>query len=207
MAEQNVPDLRDTEYNIGELVIYCARSASHSPRVMFRLMQKHTPRPHTRLPAADGRKLLAEQSVRRGLMGGIAVALALCWLWAVFSVLTGRVFPWFSILIGAVIGVAVQRFGRGLDWRFPVLALVIAGVAAYAGNLMIGVFETGRYIDAEPVRVMGGVSFDTMRNFFNNTISPIDHIYAFSACGVAAFFANRRLKRHEVLGLRTMDKD
>jgi len=101
----------------------------------------------------------------------------------------------------------VQRFGRGLDWRFPVLALVIAGVAAYAGNLMIGVFETGRHIDAEPIRVMGGVSFDTMRNFFNNTISPIDHIYAFSSCGVAAFFANRRLKRHEVLGLRTMGED
>ena len=100
----------------------------------------------------------------------------------------------------------MQRFGRGLDWRFPVMAAAIAVLAAYAGNLLIGVLETGRYIEAEPIRVLGGLSADTMRNFFRNTIGPIDHIYAFCAAGVAAFFANRRLKRHEVLGLRTMDK-
>ena len=171
---------------------------------MFRLKQKHSPKPTDRLPAADGKRLLEEQSIRRGTMGSIVAALILCWLWALFSMLTGRVFPWFSILIGAIIGMAMQRFGRGLDWRFPVIAMVVAGVAAYLGNLMIGVLETGRYIEAEPVRVMGGLSRDTIRNFFRNTISPVDHIYAFSACGVAAFFANRRLKRHEVLGLRTM---
>lgn len=108
------------------------------------------------------------------------------------------------MLIGTVIGVAMQRFGRGLDWRFPVLAIIVAGIAAYAGNLMIGVLETGRYIDASPMRVVGGLSADTIRYFFRNTISPIDHIYAFCACGLAAFFANRRLKRHEVLGLRTL---
>ena len=173
---------------------------------MFRLKQKHSPDKRKQLPPADGHKLLAEQSVRRGTLGTLAVALLLCWAWAMFAMLTGRVFPWFTILMGAVIGMAMQRFGRGLDWRFPVIAMVIAGLAAYAGNLMIGVFETGRYIDAEPVRVMGGLSFDTLRNFFRNTISPVDHIYAFSACGVAAFYANRRLKRHEVLGLRTMDQ-
>ena len=156
---------------------------------------------------ADGKRLLAEQSVRRGMMGSIAVAFLLCWLWALFAMLTGRVFPWFSIIIGALIGMAMQRFGRGLDWRFPVMAVVIAGVAAYAGNLMIGIFETGRYIEEEPIRVVGGLSLDTMRNFFRNTISPVDHIYAFSACGVAAFFANRRLKRHEVLGLRMLDME
>lgn len=174
---------------------------------MLRLKQKHTPKSAERLPPADGRRLLAEQSLSRGLLGSIAVALLLCWLWAMSSMATGRVFPWFSIVMGALIGLAMQRFGRGLDWRFPVLALIVAGVAAYAGNLMIGILETGRYIEAEPIRVMGGLSLDTMRNFFRNTISPVDHIYAFCACGVAAFFANRRLKRHEVLGLRTINKD
>jgi hypothetical protein len=172
---------------------------------MFRLKQKHSRHPRDKRPPADGRRLLAEQSLWRGLLGSIAVGLLLCWLWALFSTMTGRVFPWFSVLIGAAIGISMQRFGRGLDWRFPVLAVVVAGVAAYAGNLMIGVLETGRYIDAAPINVVGGLSADTMEYFFRNTISPIDHIYAFCACGVAAFFANRRLKRHEVLGLRTMD--
>jgi hypothetical protein len=103
---------------------------------MFRLKHKHTPKKGTRLPPADGRRLLAEQSVSRGLLGTIAVAVLLCWGWALLSMLTARVFPWFTIVMGAIIGLAMQRFGRGLDWRFPVMALVIAGIAAYAGNLM-----------------------------------------------------------------------
>jgi len=172
---------------------------------MLRLKQKHTPPRHKRLPPADGRKLLAEQSILRGTLGSVAVALMLAWGWALFAMATNRVFPWFTILMGALIGMAMQRFGRGLDWRFPVTALVIAGVASYFGNLMIGVFETGRYIEANPFSVLRGLSFDTLRYFFRNTINPVDHIYAFSACGVAAFFANRRLKRHEVFGLRTME--
>ena len=174
---------------------------------MFRLKQKHAQKRGERLPPADGRKLIAEQSVLRGFLGTLGVALLLSWGWALFAMATGRVFPWFSILMGALIGIAMQRFGRGLDWRFPVMAVVIAGLAAYFGNLMIGVLETGRYIEADPLRVLAGLSADTLRNFFRNTIGPIDHIYAFSACGVAAFFANRRLKRHEVLGLRTMEKN
>ena len=173
---------------------------------MFRLKQNHAQKSGDRVPPADGRKLLSEQSVVRGFVGTVAVALLLSWVWALFSMSTGRVFPWFSIAIGALIGMAMQRFGRGLDWRFPVMAVLIAGVTAYFGNLMIGVLETGRYIEAETVSVLAGLSADTMHNFFRNTIGPIDHIYAFSACGVAAFFANRRLKRHEVLGLRTMDQ-
>lgn len=174
---------------------------------MFRLKQKHTPKPQTRLPPADGRRLIAEQSLLRGTLGSIAVALLLCWGWALLSMASGRVLPWATILMGAIIGIAMQRFGRGLDWKYPVAAIVITGIASYFGNLMIGVLETGRYIEASPMEVLRGLSSDTMRYFFRNTINPIDHIYAFSACGVAAFFANRRLKRHEVLGLRTVDRE
>lgn len=169
---------------------------------MFRLKQKHSHQATDKRPPADGLRLLAEQSVIRGVVGSIVVALLLCWLWAMLSVTSGRIFPWFSVLNGAVIGIAMQRFGKGLDWEFPVLAAVVAGLAAYTGNLVIGVFETGRYIEAAPFGVLGGLSADTMKNFFQITINPIDHIYAFCACGVAAFFANRRLKRHEVFGLR-----
>jgi hypothetical protein len=106
-------------------------------------------------------------------------------------------------LLGALIGLAVQRFGRGLDWRFPLLAAVLACITAYLGNLTIGVVETGRYIEASPLRVFAGLSPDTMHNFFGTTIGPVDHIYAFCAAGVAAFLANRRLNRQEVLAVRT----
>ena len=128
------------------------------------------------------------------------------WIWARVSMETGRVFPWFSILIGTIVGLAVQRVGRGLDWRFPVIAAVLAWAGAYAGNLIIGIVETGRYIEARPLSVLIGLSRDTMENFFANTVSTIDHIYAFCAAGVASFLAKRRLNRREVLAIRKMDK-
>jgi hypothetical protein len=106
-----------------------------------------------------------------------------------------------------LVGIAMQRFGRGLDWRFPLSAGLVAGVAAYAGNLMIGILETGRYIEAQPLQVVSGLSVDTIRYFFRNTINPIDHIYAFCSAGIAAFFALRRLNRREVLALRTYKKE
>ena len=129
------------------------------------------------------------------------------WIWALISMQTGRVFPWFSILIGGFVGLGVQRFGRGLDWRFPVIAAVLAWVGAYVGNLMIGIVETGRYIEADSFSVFVGLSRDTMENFFANTVSPVDHIYAFCAAGVASFLAKRRLNRREVVAIRTMGKE
>jgi hypothetical protein len=171
---------------------------------MFRLRQKHSRRRPEQFAKPDVRKILAEQSLVRAAGGSLAVTLLLSWLFAVFSMNSGSVFPWVPVLMGAVIGLSVQRFGRGLDWRFPLLAAVMACIGAYFGNLMIGVLETGRYIEEPVIRVLGGLSRDTMENFFSNTINPVDHIYAFCAAGVAAFLANRRLNRREVLAVRTV---
>ena len=145
---------------------------------MLRLQKKHSGKQKHTGPKPDGARILAQQSVSRAIIAGIAVVLLFGWMWAFLSVETGRVFPWFSILIGVFIGIGVQRYGRGLDWRFPVIAALIAWAGAYVDNLMIGILETGRYIEAAPVRVFAGLSKDTMENFFANTVTPVDHIYA-----------------------------
>ncbi len=174
---------------------------------MFRLQKKHSPKQQDTGPKPDAALILAQQSVGRAFAGGSAAVLVLGWLWATLSVATGRVFPWLSILIGAVVGLAVQRYGRGLDWRFPVIAALIAWSGAYVGNLMIGIVETGRYIEVGPFSVFAGLSRDTMENFFANTVSPVDHIYAFCSAAVASYLAKRRLNRREVLAIRIMEKE
>jgi hypothetical protein len=174
---------------------------------MFRLPKKHSGIQSDTGPKPDGVLILAQQSVGRAIGGGVAVVLVFGWIWATLSVATGRVFPWLSILIGALVGLAVQRYGRGLDWRFPVIAAFIAWSGAYAGNLMIGIVETGRYIEAGVFSVFVGLSRDTMENFFANTVSPVDHIYAFCAGGVASYLGKRRLNRRETLAIRQMDKE
>lgn len=174
---------------------------------MLRLKKKHSPKPKQAGPPPNANLILAQQSVGRALAGGVVVVLVFGWLWAIASMQTGRVFPWLTVLLGAFVGLVVRAYGRGLDWRFPVIAATLTWAGAYADNLMIGIVETGRYIEADSLSVFFGLSKDTMENFFANTVNAIDHIYAFCAASVAAFLANRRLNRHEVLALRTLKKD
>ena len=174
---------------------------------MLRLQKKHSRIQSHTGPKPDALRILAQQSVGRAIGGGVAVLLVFGWVWATLSVATGRVFPWVSILIGAIVGLAVQRYGRGLDWRFPVIAACLAWTGAYVGNLLIGIVETGRYIEAGVFSVFAGLSKDTMEYFFANTVSPVDHIYALCAAGLASYLAKRRLNRREVLAIRTMDAD
>jgi hypothetical protein len=174
---------------------------------MLRLQKKHAGIQADKGPKLDGAQILAQQSIGRAIGGGIAVVLVFGWIWATLSVTTGRVFPWLSVLIGALVGVAVRRYGRGLNWRFPVIAALLAWIGAYTGNLIIGIVETGRYLDAGVFNVFAGLSKDTMENFFTITVSPVDHIYAFCAAGVASFLAKRRLNRREILAIRTMESE
>lgn len=173
---------------------------------MLRLQKKHSGIQAHKGPKPDAALILAQQSVWRAIVGGIAVVLVLGWFWAILSVQTGRIFPWFTVLIGAIVGLAVQRYGRGLDWRFPAIAALVAWSGAYVDNLIIGIVETSRYIEAAPVSVAAGLSRDTMQNFFANTVTPVDHVYALCAAGVASFFAKRRLSRREVHALRTLNE-
>jgi hypothetical protein len=174
---------------------------------MLRLKKKHAPKQRPAGPPPDARRILAQQSVGRAVLGGVAVVLVLGWLWATVSVATGKVFPWVTILIGGLVGFAIRHYGRGIDWRYPVIAALLAWSGAYVANLIIGIVETGRYIEAASFRVLLGLTGGTMENFFANTINPTDHIYAFCAAGLAAFLANRRLNRYEVLAVRNLRKD
>lgn len=156
-----------------------------------------------RLPPADPQKLIAAQSLRRALLGGVAAALLMSWTWMYLALLTGRVFPWFSILQGIVIGLAVRRFGLGLDWRFPLTAAVLAWVGAYAGNVLIAIPTTAEELGVSGFAIVRGLTWWSFQVFFDEVITVVDHIYAFCAVAVAAFYAKRRLNRREEFALRT----
>ena len=162
---------------------------------MFRLEQKHSHK--VAQVTADAEKLLAVQSVRAAVTGAVIAIICFNLLWAYSASISGRFYPWVSIVQGGVIGLAVQRSGRGLDWRFPLIAGVAAWIGSFSGNLFIALVFTG----AET----GGIDISWLQileSFYRNTVTVIDVIYAFCAAAVAMFFSKRRLKRHEVLALR-----
>ncbi len=164
---------------------------------MFRLRQRHSRHLHEANTPVSAEKLIAAQSVRAAVTGAAIAIICSNVMWAYTASVSGRFFPWVSIVQGVVIGIAVQKTGRGLDWRFPLIAGLAAWLGAFSGNLFTAVVFTGTENG-----LAGSSWWQILTSFYVHTVSVIDIIYAFSAVAVATFYSKRRLNRHEVLALR-----
>jgi hypothetical protein len=173
---------------------------------ILRLRKKHSGglEPPRRRP--DPVKLLQAQSTAGAMVGGLGALVLMSAVWTCAALLSDRVFPWFSIVQGAAIGLAVRRYGRGIHWRFPVLAAVLAWTGAFLGNFVIALPTTTGELGASAFEVLRGLTWWSFETFFDEVITVVDYIYAFSAAAVAAFWSKRRLNRHEVYALRTMNE-
>ena len=174
---------------------------------MLRPRQEHDSPHDEPIERPDREALVASQSVAGAVIAGVVAMFAMCALWTALTVATGRIFPWFTILGGAFIGLAVRRYGRGFDYRFPLVAVVLACAGAVLGNLVIALPETTRQLDAGVWQVVRGLTWRSFELFFDEVITVVDYIYAGVASALAAFYSRRRLDRHEEFALRTMTRD
>ncbi len=171
---------------------------------MLRLKKKHdTPTDEVVTPP-DPRALIAAQSPGKAIVAGALAVLTLCVLWTAITIATGRIFPWFSIVLGAIVGRVVRRYGLGLDYRFPLIAALLVCTGALLGNLMIAIPTTTDELDAGAWQVIRGLTWRSFEIFFDEVITAVDYIYAGFATALAVFYSRRRLRREEEFALRTM---
>jgi len=170
---------------------------------MFRLNQKHSKKTPGRPAPASAIALVRAQSPRRALMGAIGSVVVLNIVWVWISAITGKFFPWIGMLQGVLVGMTVQRMGRGLDWRFPAIAGVAAGLGSLAGGFMVALSTTEVELQTSAISILRGLTFMTWDIYFDEVVTPVDYVYAFCAAVVAVFFSRRRLTRQEEFVLRT----
>lgn len=174
---------------------------------MLRLRKKHSRPPDPALFEVNAQKLLDAQSLRRAALAslGIAVVLNIAWLW--LSNVTGSFFHWFSLLQGPLIGIGVQRAGRGIDWRFPLLAAAVTFVAAISGNFLVSLVTTGAVLDLSTLQVLRGLTAWSWQTWYAEVLTSVDLIYAAAAASLAAFYATGKLSRQEIFALRSGTQD
>ena len=170
--------------------------------LFLRLRKKHAPTAAAEVTAADGARLLRAQSLRSAIVAGLIGIVAFSVLWVTITRLTGRVFPWMTIVLGMLLGYAIRRTGRGVDWRFPTLASVMTFLGAFASNIVVAASYTAEELGAATLEVLRSVTLMTWPVFFREVTTPADYVYAVVAAIVAAFLANRRLSRAEDRALR-----
>lgn len=172
---------------------------------IFGLPKRHEPKVNSVPAYADARLLLEAQSVRGAIIASLIVIIGFSVLWAMLSVLIDRIFPWMTVIMGIIIGLAVRRAGHGLDWRFPLIAAVCALLGSLGGNIVVAAAFTAPELGTDTLTVLSAVTVMTWPVFFDEVMTPADLIFALVSATVAAFYANRRLTRAEYLALRTWE--
>ena len=135
-------------------------------------------------------------------MAGIIAIVVFAVMWSMLTTTVDRVYPWLTMLLGVLIGLAVRRAGQGLDWRFPVTAALLAFVGSVLAKLVIAAGTTAGEFDTSTIAVLRAVTTMTWPVFFAEAMTAADWVFAAVAAGLAAFFASRRLNRREYQALR-----
>ncbi len=178
---------------------HCAMSDA---QYALRLRKKHGDGAPKAVSAIDGRQLLGAQSIRDACLAGLIVILIFSLIWISVTELSDRVFPWFPVILGVVLGHSVRLAGRGVDWRFPLLAAVLSIVGSLIGNVSVAASVTAQGLGVGTVTVLRAVTGMTWPVFFNEVLSVADGFYALVAAVLAAFYAKRRLTRLQYGAIR-----
>ena len=170
---------------------------------VFRLPKRHAGATANSGPELGG-QLMSEQSLSNALYTGLIIIIVFSVLWAMLSTLIDRILPWMTVILGILVGLGVRRAGRGLDWRFPLLAAVLAAAGALLSNIIVAAAFTAAALETSTWHILRAVTSMTWPVFFAEAMSIADAVYGLFAAALAAFYANRRLTRAEFHALRTM---
>jgi hypothetical protein len=170
------------------------------------MRKRHTPEAPAQAGPADGLRLVNAQSVRDAILAASVAVILFAVLWAMASTLLGRIFPWMTLLLGVLVGLVIRRAGRGIDWRFPLIAIAMTLAGSLLANVIVAAAFTAEALGTSTVAILRAVTAMTWPVFFDEALSPVDVIYALFAAGIAAFYSQRRLNRTEFMAIRKWEE-
>ena len=168
----------------------------------LRLRKKHGYGRRRDVTAEDGKRLVQAQSLRNAFVAALITIMVFSVLWAAFSSALDRVFPWMTVVLGAMLGFAVRHAGRGVDWRFPALAAALTLLGSLLANIAVAASYTADMFDTSTLQIIRSVTSMTWPVFFDEVLTVADGFYAVLAAGLAAFLSNRQLSRSQYYALR-----
>jgi len=171
------------------------------------MRKRHTPDAPAQAGPEDGKLLINEQSVRDAMIAASVAVILFSVLWAMVSTLLGRIFPWMTLLLGVVVGLVIRRAGRGLDWRFPLIAIAVTLAGSLFANVIVAAAFTAEELGTSTIAILRAVTNMTWPVFFREALSPVDLIYSLFAAGIAAFYSQRRLNRTEFMAIRKWEEE
>lgn len=172
------------------------------PQSPLRLRKKHGTGAKRDVTSADGKRLVDAQSIRNAIVAGMIAVIAFSLFWVTLTDITNRVFPWMTVVLGFLLGHFVRMAGRGTDWRFPLIAAIMALGGSLVANIVVAASVTAEGFGTGTLQILQAVTSMTWPVFFDEVLTIADGFFAVMAAALAAFYANRRLSRSEYMALR-----
>ncbi|EAY26713.1 hypothetical protein [Microscilla marina] len=129
-----------------------------------------------RTPEETFELLKQEQNFLMGLLAGFGASLLGAALWATIVAFTGINFGLMALLVGAMVGFAVQKAGKGLGIKFGIAGAVLAAFGCFTGNIL-GIFAYMAYqLDTNLFSLLSKVPISFVLKIYFNEIGPISII-------------------------------
>jgi hypothetical protein len=122
-------------------------------------------------------RLRSQQNLVGGVIAGVVAAGVGAILWAVITVTTEFQIGFMAIGVGFLVGIAVRRFGKGVDTIFGLTGAVLALVGCAAGNLLAICGLLAKHNNLSFFTVLSGLEFELVKNLMVASFSPMDLLF------------------------------
>ncbi len=143
-------------------------------------------------------RMMAEQSIPRGLLAGIGAGLLAAFVWGLLTKVTGYEIGWLAIGVGFLVGISVRKFGKGLTPTFQIMGAVIAGLSVAVGKVVAISMAWAAEFDISAWEFFTSLSISQMIDMLKDTFHGIDLLFYGFAIWEGWQFALRQITQEEM---------
>ncbi len=147
----------------------------------------------SRLPVEEYQKLVAEQNYPAAFLSGAVSGLVGAILWALITVLLEIQFGIMAVGVGILVGLAMRKFGKGIENKFGITGAVFAFLACLLGNLLSITVLLANYHDISFVEVITKVGINQILSLHVGNIGVMGMLFYLLAIYVGFRLSVRKI--------------
>jgi hypothetical protein len=129
-------------------------------------------------------QIKAEQNFVMGINSGVVATLIGAVLWAVISAATQHQIGYMAIGIGALVGFAIRKFGKGISPAFGYLGGALSLIGCLLGNILTIIFFYANENSLNYFSVLLSIDFLKLPLIVVESFQPMDLLFY----GIAIYF-------------------
>ncbi|MBD3218031.1 MAG: hypothetical protein GF310_07110, partial [candidate division Zixibacteria bacterium] len=117
------------------------------------------------------------QNFSMGILAGFIAGTAGAGLWGLVTYLSNYQIGFMAIGVGFLVGIAIRKFGAGVDIKFGILGAILSLYGCVAGNIFFVCLAVSKEYGIPLSEILSQLDFETMWIFLKAGFEPIDALF------------------------------